>query len=93
MMTMIEITTESQEPSHGSVLLTQGPTGTAFQRFFSDGLYHGTNGKVLTYAELLEQNRGTQRLLLIHDAAPFDDSEPTPIYVDGAVPESDRGDR
>lgn len=34
------ITTFTPEPPHGSVILAYGLTGTAYQRFFSDGLYH-----------------------------------------------------
>lgn len=36
----------------GSVVLLQGETGTAYQRFRSDGLFHGVNGKTLTYNEI-----------------------------------------
>ena len=41
-----------EEPPHGSVLMAHSETGTAYQRHFADGLYHGTNGDVLTFAEL-----------------------------------------
>lgn len=87
------------EPAFGSVLLAHGLTGTAFQRFFSDGLYHGTNGKVLTFEELVTASLGTggtgHPVLLIHDAGPHDhtDDSGVPIYVDGAIPESERGDQ
>jgi len=32
------------EPTRGSVVVTEGPTGTAWQRHHSDGLWHSTNG-------------------------------------------------
>lgn len=46
---MFRITPSTPEPPHGSVIMAEGPTGTAFQRFFNDGLYHGTNGKVVKF--------------------------------------------
>lgn len=33
-----------QEPNPGSIVLTQGLHGTAYQRHFSDGLWHSTRG-------------------------------------------------
>ncbi len=33
------------EPNCGSVVVAQSLTGTAFQRFFSDGLWHSGTGK------------------------------------------------
>lgn len=50
------LTPESPEPTHGSILLLQGETGTAVQRHFSDGLYHTSTGKVYDYPALFEVN-------------------------------------
>lgn len=55
-----------EEPTYGSVVLVLGPTGTAYQRFFSDGLWHGTNGKVRTFAELL--TIPSSEMIVIHNA-------------------------
>ncbi len=40
------------EPTHGSVVLTESFTGTAWQRHYSDGLWHSTTGRVKTWAEV-----------------------------------------
>lgn len=57
----------AREPEHGSVILAHGWTGTAYQRFFSDGKWHGTNGRVLTWAEVSAQCAPTP-IIVIHDA-------------------------
>lgn len=48
----------SPEPLHGSVVMTQSTTGTAFQRHFSDGLWHSTTGQVKQYADLFQSADG-----------------------------------
>lgn len=40
------------EPPHSAVILTESFTGTAWQRHFSDGLWHSTTGRVLPFEEL-----------------------------------------
>ena len=37
------------EPSLGSIILIHEPTGTAAQRWYSDGLWHTTNGHTMTW--------------------------------------------
>lgn len=55
------------EPNPGSVLLTNGQTGTAWQRFMSDGKWHPTRGGgSRTWAELLTH----RNVILIYVAAP-----------------------
>lgn len=44
------------QPKHGSVVMTQGMTGTAWQRFYSDGLWHSVSGQVRTWSDLLASN-------------------------------------
>lgn len=44
--------TLAPEPGHGSVVLVHGATGTAYQKFYSDGMWHGTNGRVITWEEI-----------------------------------------
>lgn len=39
----------------GSVVLINGLSGTAAQKFYSDGLWHAVNGRVLDDAELLRE--------------------------------------
>lgn len=39
----------------GAVVLINGLSGTAAQKFFSDGLWHTVNGRVLDDAELLRE--------------------------------------
>lgn len=57
------------EPPAGSIVLVQGRTGTAFQHFHSDHLWHGATGRVVTWEELvkreIEQGRGAP--LLVYD--------------------------
>lgn len=40
------------QPPEGSVVIAHGEEGTAWQRFYSDGLWHSTTGKTLTWDEL-----------------------------------------
>lgn len=40
----IRITAETPAPPEGSVVLAYGLTGTAYQRLFSDGLFHSAAG-------------------------------------------------
>lgn len=54
-----------EEPLPGSVVLRQGLHGTAFQKFFSDGLWHPTVGThALTWTQLLTE----RNLVLVYDA-------------------------
>ena len=55
------------EPTYGSVVMIYGPTGTAYQRFYRDGLWHGTNGDLRTFAELRAMDPG-HPLIVIHNA-------------------------
>lgn len=52
------------EPAHGSVVLAFGPSGTAYQRFFSDGVWHGTQGDVVDYSSLVIKSHRPLILLL-----------------------------
>lgn len=53
------------EPHPGSVLLTHGAWGTAWQRFFSDGKWHPTRGGgSKTWEQLLR----LRNLTLVYDA-------------------------
>lgn len=53
------------EPYPGSVVLTQGEFGTAWQRFFSDGKWHSTRGGTpKQWTEMLAQ----RNLVLVYDA-------------------------
>lgn len=51
---------------NGSVIMLNGPSGTAYQRYFSTGLFHGTNGQVLAFNELFEI--GDRAPLLVYRA-------------------------
>lgn len=60
---------DTTEPPEGSVVLAHGTTGTAYQRFYSDGLWHGTNGRVLTWTQVRNLTTDpTRPPLLIHEA-------------------------
>lgn len=56
---------EGEEPLPGSVVLINGEYGTAWQRHFSDGLWHRTGGgRAKTWAEMLWH----RNLVLVYDA-------------------------
>lgn len=57
------------EPPSGSVVMVQGRTGTAYQRFHSDGMWHGTTGQVLPWVELVAREARAKRdaPLVIYD--------------------------
>lgn len=46
----------TEQPPKGSVVMAQGRTGTAWQRFMSDGKWHSTsNGRIATWDELVAE--------------------------------------
>jgi hypothetical protein len=58
------------EPPPGSVVLVHGVTGTAYQRFFSDGLWHAAgavNGIGWNTLNALNNNLG---VIVLHDTTP-----------------------
>jgi hypothetical protein len=63
------------QPLKGSVVLTQGRHGTAWQRHFKDGLWHSTRGgKAKTWEQMLDH----RNLVLVYDAAERFDREDQP---------------
>lgn len=53
------------EPHPGSVVLTDGEFGTAWQRHFADNLWHSTRGHTpKTWAQMLTK----RNLVLVYDA-------------------------
>ncbi len=54
-----------KEPAAGSVVLTQGRHGTAWQRYFSDGLWHRVGGGTPRPWVWLIQQRN---LVLVYEA-------------------------
>lgn len=58
------------EPAHGSIVMTQGLYGTAWQRHASDGLWHSSTGLVRTWVELFRKNTGATGVKLILDLTP-----------------------
>lgn len=60
------------EPEPGSIVLVKGIYGTAWQRFFSDGLWHSVRGgRPRTWEEILTEDR----VVLVYDAEPRDTGE------------------
>ena len=56
------------EPVHGSVILTSGLTGTAWQRFYSDGRWHSVTGHVLSWDALWSlPDTHEQGVIVVHD--------------------------
>jgi hypothetical protein len=56
-----------EQPDCGSVVLAHGLTGTAYQRFYSDGIWHGTNGQERTWEQVL--NLGTPIIIYTPDGS------------------------
>lgn len=57
----------TDQPHPGSVVLSGGPHGTAWQRHFSDGLWHRTGGgRGRTWREVMAH----RNLVLVYDAVP-----------------------
>lgn len=51
------------QPPQGSVVMVHGLTGTAYQRFYNDGLWHSTHGKAFTWSQIIEQSKGNIHIL------------------------------
>ena len=66
---MTPLALDDLEPALGSVLLLSSTTGTAVQRFYSDGLYHATTGQVFdTFAAMFTDSGGKPRqVFLLHE--------------------------
>jgi hypothetical protein len=63
---VIQLQPTSAEPPHGSVLMIESKSGTAVQRFYSDGAYHATTGKVYpTFADLFDRNNVNPRRVFL----------------------------
>ena len=59
------------EPPHGSVVLTESASGTAWQRHFSDGLWHSTTGQVKPWHEVgLHRSSGLPKFRALVYVAP-----------------------
>lgn len=57
---------EDHEPEPGSVVLVNGEYGTAWQRYFDDGLWHSVRGgRGRTWEEMLARQRN---MFLAYDA-------------------------
>jgi len=70
------------EPTHGSIVMVASTTGTAAQRFYSDGLWHHATGDVTSYMGLFIRGDGERRDVYVVWTAPeWDDKRPR--YVQG----------
>lgn len=58
---------ECFEPERGSIVLVKGPHGTAWQRFFDDGLWYSARGKE---GRTWEQMLTSPGLVLVYEAGP-----------------------
>lgn len=54
------------EPPVGSIVLVHGPTGTAYQRHYSDGLWHGARATIggMTWTDVTRINSAEPVLLV-----------------------------
>lgn len=83
--------TVTSEPPAGSIVMSEGDTGTAHQRFYSDGLWHSTSGKTRTWAQLvaLTERPGAFHLGLVYrapDDEPLEGSTPSLFEADNVTP-------
>lgn len=46
-----------KQPPRGTIVLAQGSSGTAWQRFYGDGRWHSTTGKSTTWDKLVLSDR------------------------------------
>lgn len=58
---------DATEPLPGSVILTEGPHGTAWQRFFTDGKWHRVSGGPAREWRFFLTKRN---VVLVYDAPP-----------------------
>lgn len=64
---------DMDEPERGSILMTGGAHGTAWQRHFRTGLWHSTRGGAPKTWEFLTRKRN---VVLVYDADPRPDPIP-----------------
>lgn len=62
--TVLVVPDDLVEPEPGSIVLTNGVHGTAWQRHFTTGKWHSTTGRASTWSELLAQ----RNVVLVYDA-------------------------
>ena len=72
------------EPREGSIVLVSSTTGTAAQRFYSDGLWHHATGDVTSYMGLFIRGDGLRRDVFVAWTAPEWDAK-RPRYVPGSL--------
>lgn len=73
---------EAHNPEPGSVVLTNGKYGTAWQRHFADGLWHSTRGGKAQPWSVMLRKRG---LLLAYEAQPRPRQEQDAIAYQAGV--------
>lgn len=73
---MRELDPTSTCPPWGSVVLRHSPTGTAYQRWYSDGLFHGTDGLTLTFPELFHSKGSPNNTGVYLIYVPLTDEKP-----------------
>lgn len=61
---IVDILVPVKEPPTGSVVLANGPRGTAYQRYHSDGLWHCASGHFCAWDVLLAQSN--EPLIVVH---------------------------
>lgn len=79
----VQIRVEDAEPRLGSIVLVTSDTGTAAQRFYSDGLWHHTTGGVSDWPGLFMRRDGRSRDVFLVWQAPVDGGRPH--YVPGSL--------
>lgn len=70
------------EPLPDSVVLVEGPHGTAFQRHFADGLWHSHAQRRVKWEKIIKR----RNVVLVYDAEPRPETQPASL-----VPASEFG--
>ena len=86
--TLTPLDMEGPEPRHGSIVMLSSTTGTAAQRYYSDGLWHVTTGLVSTFEGLFVRRDGVQQAVFLVWEAPEWDSK-RPRYIPGSLGDAD----
>ena len=78
----IFLTRDAEQPPAGSVVLLEGPSGTAYQRLHSSGRWSSTtNSREVTWADLQARTdrQGAFPVLLVHNAETCRVALPGPV--------------
>lgn len=56
----------ANQPPVAAVVLLEGPTGTAWQRLASTGIWHSTTGRRAGWSEIVKRDRPASRIRIVY---------------------------